>query len=86
MVVLLLFSLILIQKWRENTLDQSPAVCFSLVKERGNCTLIEIIHTAEAHFITGLVSGEKAQNRALVYFCHAMLRLYSRCRSMVMDV
>ena len=56
------------------------------MKERGNCTLIEIIHTAEAHFITGLVSGEKAQNRALVYFCHAMLRLYSRRRSMVMDV
>ena len=42
-------------------LDQSLVVRFSLVKERGNCTLIEIIRTKEAHSITGLVSGEKAR-------------------------
>lgn len=40
---------------------------FSLCKEYGNCTLIEIIRTVEAHSITGLVSGEKRRNRALAY-------------------
>ena len=55
--------------------DQSLVVRFSLVKECGNCTLIEIIRTEEVHSITGLVSGEKARDRALAYSCLRHARL-----------
>lgn len=58
-------------------LDQSLVVRFSLVKECGNCTLIEIIRTKEAHSITGLVSGEKLgieRSRILAYAMRVYLR------------
>lgn len=37
--------------------------------------LFEIIRTKEAHSITGLVSGEKARDRALAYSCLRHARL-----------
>lgn len=58
---------------------------FSLCKECGNCTLIEIIRTVEAHSITGLVSGEKRRIERSRIPTYAM-RLYPRRWLMVMDV
>ena len=50
---------------------------FSLCKECGNCTLIEIIRTVEAHSITDLVSGEKRRIERSRIPADAM-RLYPR--------
>lgn len=55
--------------------DQSLVVRFPLVKECGNCTLYTNYSYQEAHSITGLVSGEKARDRALAYSCLRHARL-----------